>query len=95
MTGATAVVLYIDYLYAAVAALLILGWIGGTTMGKKITDGAKAELAKAKDAYASAQGERDREYIDKGIRLTQAAKAPAQFDQDGTLRDGSDGGRDE
>lgn len=91
MSPATAVVLYVDYLYAAVAALLILGWIGGTTMGRKITEGAAAELAKAKAAYESAQGERDREHIDKSVRLALAAKTPAQFDQDATLRDGSDG----
>lgn len=32
MTPATALILYTDYLYGAVAALLILGWIGGTTL---------------------------------------------------------------
>lgn len=80
---------------APVAALLTLGWIGGTTMGKKITDGAREELAKARAAYDSAQGERDRAHIDKAIRLDAAKANPARFDHDGILRDGSDGARDE
>lgn len=95
MSPATAVVLYVDYLYAVVATLLILGWIGGTTMGREITEGARQELAKAAAAYNSTQGERDREHIDKSVRLALAAKTPAQFDHDGTLRDGSDGSHDE